>query len=387
MVTKQREAAPSPISAGSEEDVWPVPKRSISDVEHVQQCLAVAGWPAFKNKDINPYNWLLYTHMVEEQTTVTEFAPRQAIRQRPDILHMHWPESFLSHTHPVMMPLKLGVLMIGLVALKASGVKIAWTMHNLQPHERRYPRLQRWYWRWFLRRMDGTIALTETGADLALRRFPELRNKPMAVIPHGHYMDVYPRQIDRSTARRRLGLSTDDRVVLFVGQIRPYKGVPNLVEQFTLLPDENARLLIAGRPQSTVLRQEVEQAATGDQRIQLHLDHIPDADLQVFLHAADLVVLPYHEVLNSGTAILALSFLTPVLVPARGAMAELQLRFGAAVVSTYQGTLTVEDLSRSLSTSRIDRVDRAALEQSVGEQLGWHTIANQTSSFFRQLAR
>jgi hypothetical protein len=62
--------------------------------------------------------------------------------------------------------------------------------------------------------------------------------------------------------------------------------------------------------------------------------------VQLLFSAADLVVLPFSDIMHSGSAILALSFNKPVLVPARGALPELQARVGAQWVRTYQGELT-----------------------------------------------
>jgi len=373
------------VSADSRELI--VKDSSTDAMEPGKHPCRVIAWPAYKNKAVNPYNWLLYSHIAKRgDTDIEEFHARRLLAGRPDILHVHWPEHLLSKPERFEALTKIGLFATLVTAAKARGTRVVWTIHNLEPHESHFPRVERWYRPWLERHLDGVIALTATGAELAIDRFPALRDTPMAIIPHGHYMDVYPRGMDRSAARRELGLSEDQAVVLFVGQIRPYKGVPTLIEQFRLLGRTDARLVIAGRPNTAETRREVELAAAGDARIRLYLEHIADDRLQVFFGAADLVVLPYQEVLNSGTAILALSFLTPVLVPDRGAMAELQQRFGDSVVLTYRGVLTAEVLGRALDEQMGKSLDRSSLERSVERQLGWSTIADQTIAFFREVA-
>ena len=53
---------------------------------------------------------------------------------------------------------------------RSRGTKIVWTVHNLASHERRYPRLEKWFWRAFLRRLDGFITLSESGLSKRARK-------------------------------------------------------------------------------------------------------------------------------------------------------------------------------------------------------------------------
>src|SRR5262249_2709411 len=90
----------------------------------------------------------------------------------------------------------------------------------------------------------------------------------------------------------------------------------------------HARLVIAGRP---VGPDDTLRDAAVDERVRLHLRHVPDAEVQVFLNAADLVVLPYRAVLTSGAAMLALSFGRGIVAPRVGCLADLE-RTGAAIL-------------------------------------------------------
>src|SRR5690606_39862414 len=112
---------------------------------------------------------------------------------------------------------------------------------------------------------------------------------------------------------------------------------------------------------------------------------IPDERIQVFLNAADLVVLPYTEILNSGSALLPLSFRRPLLVPERGSMAELRQRFGLPWVMTYEQPLTTETLQCALRTLETTPADGDALERRLRQEVGWDKIAAETLSFYRSL--
>ena len=107
-------------------------------------------------------------------------------------------------------------------------------------------------------------------------------------------------------------------------------------------------LLVAGRPNLTALGRDIEIDAAGDDRINLCLRELTAEEVAVYVAAADLIVLPYLEVLNSGAALLALSFERPILVPARGALPELQQEFGDAWVRTYEGDLDVGALQDAM---------------------------------------
>ncbi|RMH61543.1 MAG: glycosyltransferase, partial [Bacteroidetes bacterium] len=182
-------------------------------------------------------------------------------------------------------------------------------------------------------------------------------------------------------ARKRLGLPVADTVLLHVGFIRPYKNVPHLIRTFRRLPESGMRLLIGGQPATAALRAEIEAAARGDARIALDLGFLPAEQLTDYVAAADLVVLPYAEILNSGTALLALSLNRPVLVPALGALLELRDEVGPAWVQTYTGTLSPEVLRQAAIWAR----DTPRPAEAPLSRRAWPHLARQTVEAYRWL--
>jgi glycosyltransferase involved in cell wall biosynthesis len=159
--------------------------------------------------------------------------------------------------------------------------------------------------------------------------------------------------------------------VLSSGRIRPYKNVPALLDAFAALPDPAARCLVTGAATDATLRRTIEAAATADARVRLDLRHLRAGDVAVAHRAADLVVLPYREILNSGSALLALSLDRPVLVPRRGALGELAAQVGDDWVRCYDGDLTPAVLGDALAWAReTPRAARAPLDD-----FAWPTIA------------
>lgn len=346
-----------------------------------QSPMRISAWPGLEIGQENPYTRLLYSAVKTPAVQVEDFSPWKALWRRYDILHLHWPEYYIAHRKALKAVVGTLGLLTCLGWLRLRGTKVIWTVHNLGSHAHRRPRLERMFWQLFTRQVDGFLALTPAGMDSAREHYPGLRTLPGFVVPHGVYHDAYPNQVARSEARRRFGLLPQQPVVLLLGNIVRYKNVPALISAFRRLSDPEARLLIAGRYNSPEDDAEVRQAAADDPRVQVYPGYVAGEDLQWYFNAADLIVLPFRQILNSGSAILALSFDKPVLVPALGAMPELQAAFGPERVRTYQGELTPEELQAAVAWARDSQ--RATPRSSPA--LLWDEIAQQTVRAYRAI--
>lgn len=342
--------------------------------------LRVIARPAFSNRDRNPYNALLYDALIARGVEVVEYTA-EAIRGAGagDVVHVHWPESHLNHRRWVRAaPRSLGLLR-ELAAARRRGARLVWTAHNLGAHDSRWHRTEAWFWKRFLPLVDGWLSLSAEAAEAVTGRWPALASTPTAVTPIGHYLGVYPDDVDRSGARSALGLGLDDRVLLFLGRIKPYKAVPELVRTFRQVAGDDLRLIVAGRVESDALRDELASVVAADDRIRLRDGTVPDDELQVLLRAADVVVAPFADILNSASVMLALSYDRPVLVPALGSLPGVAATVGAAWVRLYDPPLAPRHLVR-------------ALEDLPGEgtrpdlrPFDWAGIAEGTEAFYRSV--
>jgi beta-1,4-mannosyltransferase len=343
--------------------------------------LRVVASPAFKTRGLNPYNWLLYTHLQALDVDVQEYSPGRLLAGGCDVWHLHWPEKPLNDPSAVRALTGVLGLLIMIRVARLRGIKVLWTIHNLAAHEERHPRLARWFRRALVREIDGYISPTKAGKAIALRTHPELGRVPGFVVAHGHYRDVYADHMDRAHARQHLGLDPNALVLAFVGQVRPYKGVEALCRAVRSLLNQEVHLLVAGAA-SDEMATALRAAAGDDPRITFHFAFIQDADLHVYLRAADLVVLPYIDVLNSGSALLALSFDVPILVPSTPTLRELGDAVGPEWAFTYDGAVNAGALSHAVDMLRSTRrVGRPPLDA-----MAWPVIARQTLHAMQAIA-
>jgi len=338
----------------------------------------VAAAPAYATRHANPYNALLADALVEAGAEVREFELRDLVRRRPDVVHLHWPELLFLSTHRPWQA-RARVAAFGRLIRRARrrGTRLIWTVHNDGAHEQRSsPTARAALDRMLARDVDAVFSLSEAGDDAARARLGP--GVPVFRTRHGDYAGAYPFRRDRAAARAELGIAPHARLVVAVGQVRPYKNLDRLAEVARRSADPDLRVAIAGAPGDAATADAVTRAAAGDARILLDLAHLDDARLATWLAAADLVALPYRRILNSGAALLALSASRPVLVPALGAMPELARDLGPAWVRTYPGELDDAILADAVAWARAERPADPDLRA-----YRWGRIAEETLAGYR----
>ena len=355
----------------------------------MKNALRVLAWPAFKNR--GPYNVLLYRSMQQLGATVEEFSAWRILSKRYDIVHLHWPEYCVNGRGAIASLFWSLALFVAMCWVRLRGAKVIWTVHNLESHLQHHPAIERYFWKIFTPLLNAYIALTETGGELARDRYPSLRRKPSFVIPHGNIRDAYPEtEISCEEARLRLGIAQSAKVVGFFGSVERYKGAIELLEAFSSVEDPRAILCVAGKSyMAPPEHKRIEDIAARDGRVVMRLEHIPEADVAAYIRAADIVAMPFRQILNSGSAVLALSLDRPILVPAKGSMPELRRFAGAEWVHLYSGELTAETLQQHLDSAIEGATTRGrcrALE--VGwAGLGWKELAQLTLDAYHSVIR
>ncbi|MDJ0349978.1 glycosyl transferase [Cryobacterium sp. PH29-G1] len=301
----------------------------------------------------NPY-LLQLSRSISPHVEVLGFTWRRALTARYDVFHVHWPEILLQGRTPARALARRMLVRLFLARLRWRRTAVVRTVHNVRSHESSPRHDQR-----LLRRFDE-----RTTVWIRLNAFTPVPPGALAcTIPHGDYRDWYSAQTPGTPIPGRL---------LYFGLIRAYKGVDVLVDSFRQLnksdPEPNtqhavreatvttaATLRIVGSPQSPELARRLRVAAADDPRIALMLRHASDTELVDAIGAAQLIVLPYAEMHNSGAALLALSLNRPVLVPRNAVTTALAEEIGADWVFTYDGPLSPQVLVDTIAQTRRPR--------------------------------
>lgn len=189
---------------------------------------------------------------------------------------------------------------------------------NLIPHEPRP--FDNILTRYFVAGVDGLIALSKD----VFNQLEDYSNKPRCFSPHPVY-DNYGSRIDKNKAREILGLQQNDKIALFFGFIRDYKGLDLLLEAMTeaKIRQEEIMLLVAGEfytdpaPYLSFIKK------NGlEKRVILNTNFIPDSQVSIYFSAADLVVQPYKHATQSGVTQIAFHFEVPMVVTDVGGLTE-----------------------------------------------------------------
>jgi O-antigen/teichoic acid export membrane protein len=350
--------------------------------------LRIMAWPSRYGTTGNPYIRQLYDAVATADPSVQlgSWPPNVVSFVRADIWHIHWPERIVSSRHTATALVRTGAFVALAGVARLLGIRIVWTVHNLAPHQPTDRRVDEWLLNWLAQHVDGTIALSENARSAAVARYPTMKLKPSVIIPHGHYRVTNP-SVDKLVARSTLRLEPDAIVAVLAGRIARYKNPATLLCAFRSVSSPLARLVIAGKPVEDGLEEEVRSLAAGDPRIRLDLRELSDSAMTTYICAADIVVLPFRQLLNSGTAMLALSCCRPILVPATGAMVDLADDFGHEWVRLFDGALTAEQLQNEFTTLRLRDVEQQRLADQLEARYSWADIGSRTVAFYREIVR
>jgi glycosyltransferase involved in cell wall biosynthesis len=296
-----------------------------------------------------------------------------------EVLHLNWLHHFYRRENLETTVQCYTRFAENLNFARSLGYRIVWTMHNLYPHERPFPEVDHLARLLVCQLADAVIAHCEYAAGLARRLF--YRSGTLRVIPHGNFIDAYPNVVSREEARRRLDIPETKFVYLFFGNARAYKGIERLMETFRAVAEEDAVLVLMTRwGLNPAYGKEIEGQAGQDGRIRIFTSSFfQDNEFQVYLNAADVVVLPFVDVLTSGSAITAMSFGKPVILPRLGCLPELaDDTMGLLYDPARPGAL--EEAFAAIRGRDLKAAGCAALARA--RALDWEGIASQVAEVY-----
>jgi len=240
-------------------------------------------------------------------------------REGLSICHFHWLASVRTEE-------AFGSLRRVLARLKDQKKPIVWTVHNILPHDAADIDAAIRVRRLIVEAADLVHVMNERTAELVEPYF-SLRDKPTFYSPHPSYLGDVPDTVTREEARLKLGIRPETTVFLCFGAIRAYKGIEDLVAAAERLrierPDLDWVLLVAGIAKDKALVHRLGEVRSLGSRLRFLPGKVAGEDIQYFFKAADFSVCPYRRSLNSGAAMLSMSFGVPLIAPQIPAFAEL----------------------------------------------------------------
>ncbi len=244
---------------------------------------------------------------------------RYAAVARPRLFHILWNNKFELFDRTVLM-----------ACYRLAGRRVVLTAHNVNAARRdaRDTWMNRASLRLQYRLSDHIFVHTQRMKDELVAQFG-VRGAAITVIPFGMNNTIPATSLSRFEARLSLGPPEDARTLLFFGQIAPYKGLEYLVDAFARAAthDPKLYLIVAGKVKKgngaywDGIRAKIE-ANRLDHRVTAHIGFIPDAEVEPYFKAADVVVLPYTEIFQSGVPFLAFNFGVPVIATDVGSLRE-----------------------------------------------------------------
>lgn len=246
---------------------------------------------------VNPLNWIKIGNELR--------------KIKPDII-------VVRYWIPLMGPC-LGTILR--IAKRNKFTKVVCIVDNVIPHEKRFG--DKPFTKYFVKPIDAFITMSAKVLD-DLKSFT---NKPSKQIVHPLY-DNFGEAISKKIARQKLGLNVDDKIILFFGFIRKYKGLDILLEAMKILNQKsetsNIKLLIAGEfYEDRKLCDDLITELNISSQLILRTEFISDSEVAYYLSAADFVIQPYRNATQSGVTPLAYHFEKPMLVTNVGGLPDL----------------------------------------------------------------
>jgi len=244
---------------------------------------------------------------------------RYTLIAKPKIFHILWNNKFQFFDRTLLT-----------LYYKLLGKKIVLTAHNINAGKRDSTdtMLNRLTLKIQYRLADHIFVHTEKMKSELAEEFG-IRDAAITVIPFGINNSVPITGLTAEQAKRQLGIRDGEKTILFFGRIGPYKGLEFLVAAFQNIAGRNTgyRLIIAGEPKQGAEKnlEEIRQIIgrnENQERVISKIDYIPDEETELYFKAADVFVLPYTHVFQSGVLFLGYSFGLPVIATDVGSLGE-----------------------------------------------------------------
>ncbi|HOK50770.1 MAG: glycosyltransferase [Bacteroidales bacterium] len=316
------------------------------------------------------------------ETQTVEGKPTYLLKIKPLISSINpfsWLKTarYLSHESPdiVVVQFWLPYLAPALGSIlrlfRGRNTKIIGIMHNVFPHEKRFA--DKLLTRYFINSCHGFICLSKS----VLLQLETLTPNPNKLfVPHPIY-DIFGDKVSKTEARKHLGLSDADKVLLFFGIIRKYKGLELLLRAIATdrVKKLNVKLIVAGEfyEDKRYYFQLAEQLNIKHQ-IVFTDRFIPNDEVKYYFCAADMVVQPYLSATQSGVTQVAYNFERPMLVTNVGGLSEIVFDRRTGYVTEVNAEAIAQAIEDFYVNNREDEMAANVLAEQY--RFSWHAMVD-----------
>ena len=304
----------------------------------------------------------------EVQNTITWYSPFSWVKAgrkvQGDILHVQWWSWPLAPIYWVILKVA-----------RFRGKKIIMTVHNLVPHEA--SALKKWMNTSVLHLADKFIVHSQAQAEALQILYPETAVK---VIPHG-ILTGPNSGLTRHAARGELAISPEKKVILFFGNIRPYKGLDNLLRAVHELRKQDSKILliIAGQcwEDWKKYKKIIDELDLSGCILRIQ-GFLSEEQVETVFKASDLLVLPYKAFdAQSGVAALSLFYELPLMVSKIAGLTEMTV--DESLVFWTGDTVELAEKIRKFFSGKEDYAIRI---RELKKEFDWKKIAEETVKFY-----
>jgi len=304
---------------------------------------------------------------------------------QPKIFHILWNNKFELFDRTLL-----------LLYYKLLGKKLVFTAHNVNIRKR--DRTDTWLNRLSLRIQyqlsDHIFVHTNRMKEELASDFAVTADK-VSVIPFGINNTVPNTGMTTAGAKRMLSVSDSDKTILCYGQIAPYKGLEYLIDAFSKVASRDAtyRLIIAGKVKKghveywSEIRRKIAGSEFQNQIIE-RIEHIPDEETELYFKAADVLVLSYTQVFQSGVVFLGYSFGLPAIVADVGSLKEEIIEGQTGFVFKPRDSSDLASKIENYFDSELfHNLDtrRSQIRQYANERYSWNEVAAITTAVYYNL--
>jgi glycosyltransferase involved in cell wall biosynthesis len=303
---------------------------------------------------MNPLNWLIMGWKLK--------------REKPSLIIVRYWIPFLAPC--------LGTICS--IARLNKHTKVICIVDNMIPHEKRFA--DKLLSSFFVKSVDGFITMSEKVAK-DVRSFS---TKPIQLSPHPIF-NHFGTSINKEEARIKLGLDIQEKVILFFGFIRQYKGLDLLLNAMAseAIKEAKIKLMVVGEFYEDAQPYYDMIASLGiSDRVILHNEFVPDAEVKNYVCAADFIIQPYRNATQSGVTPLAYHFEKPMLVTNVGALPDTVPDGKVGVVVKPNATAIAEGILKLYSIGVAHFIPFVQAEK---QKYSWESMASNFLHLFQKI--